>query len=254
MSLQEDWEFNVLGAYNYRKPGPLQHYFDFIAENHDRIDGDILEAGVYQGRSLLGAALLLKELGSKKTVYGFDTFSGFPPVYHENDDLSKFDWLYEHKRISAEHREKVRRNVRHRSLHLGERRPATAANLSLSGDFSNNCREQLERKLEYLKLDNVKLIAGPFSATMLPSAAEPRRIMAALLDCDLYESYCVALPFLWPRMSTGGYLALDEYYSLKFPGARIATDEFFAGKGDGPQRHKVEPMDFERWYVRKLAA
>ena len=110
MLLYEDWEFNVLGIYNYKKPGPLENYFDFIRENHLRIKGDILEAGVYQGRSLLGMALMLKELGSDKKVYGFDTFSGFPPIYHENDEFAKFEWLLGQGRISSDHFEKIKRN------------------------------------------------------------------------------------------------------------------------------------------------
>ena len=43
MLLNDDWEFNVLGVYNYRKSGPLRHYFDYIAEHHDYIDGDVCE-------------------------------------------------------------------------------------------------------------------------------------------------------------------------------------------------------------------
>lgn len=253
MQLREDWEFNVLGVYNYRKPGHLRHYMDFIAENHDHVEGDILEAGVYRGSSLLAAALLLKDLGSPKHVYGFDTFTGFPPVYHPNDDVSQFDSLRRQRRISAEHLEQVRRNLLFRSCELGERTAPTPASLSLSGDFSNNCLDALRRKLEWLELDNVTLVAGPFDETMTSATRPPDHLMAALLDCDLYESYRVALPFVWSRLSMGGYIALDEYYSLKFPGARIATDEFFQDKRDGPRRHKPEPRDFERWYVRRLA-
>jgi len=65
-------------------------------------------------------------------------------------------------------------------------------------------------------------------------------------------SYKVTLPFVWPRLAVGGYIWLDEYYSLKFPGARIATDEFFREKADKPRRHQREPGDFERWYVEKI--
>ena len=44
---------------------------------------------------------------------------------------------------------------------------------------------------------------------------------------------------------------LDEYYSLKFPGARIATDEFFFDKNDKPEMYPRQTMDFERWFVTK---
>ena len=53
---------------------------------------------------------------------------------------------------------------------------------------------------------------------------------AALIDCDLYCSYKQSLPFVWDKLSKGSYMFLDEYYSLKFPGARIATNEYFQDK------------------------
>ena len=86
---------------------------------------------------------------------------------------------------------------------------------------------------------------------MVAEAKEPESIAAAILDCDLYGSYLVALDFIWPRLSSGGIIYLDEYYSLKFPGARLAVDEFF----DNKSSHFTKVVDdfngFERWFVRK---
>ena len=76
-------------------------------------------------------------------------------------------------------------------------------------------------------------------------------LMAAILDCDLYESYHTSLNFIWPKLSDNGYIYLDEYYSLKFPGAMIATDEFFQTKRQKPICHMKEKGDFERWSVIK---
>lgn len=252
MRLDEDWEFNVLGVYNYRRPGTKRRWFEFVARHATRMEGDLVEAGVYRGRSLLATALLLREIGSGKKVYGYDTFSGFPPVYRAQDRPEAFDELLEKGRIAPEHHAKVRRLRELRAVSAPG--SLSAASISQSGDFSGNARELLERKIRYLGLDNVVLVPGPFESTMRPGAGEPARVMAALLDCDLYESYRAALPFVWERLAPGGYVFLDEYYSLKFPGARIATDEFFAGRAEGPRRHRVEPGDFERWYVRKRRA
>jgi len=44
---------------------------------------------------------------------------------------------------------------------------------------------------------------------------------------------------------------LDEYYSLKFPGARIACAEYFKEKGIEPQKNIVPSHEFERWFVTK---
>jgi hypothetical protein len=75
-------------------------------------------------------------------------------------------------------------------------------------------------------------------------------IAGALLDCDLYVSYLKALEFIWPRLSKGGFIYLDEYFSLKFPGARLAVDEFFEGNNQIEWFHKKEE-GFERWWLIK---
>ena len=246
--LKKDWEFNTLGVYNYKKDGPLSYYFNYVAKNHERLVGDILEAGVFQGRSLLGMALMLKELGSSKKVYGFDTFSGFPPAYHKCDDLSNFEVLCSQGRISLEHYEDVLRNKKLREIMLGEE--VTEKNISLSGDFGGNSMTVLQRKIQLLELDNIELVPGPFSETM-SNTKYSDGWCAVLFDCDLYASYHTGLNFVWDDLCSGGYIYLDEYYSLKFAGARIAVDEFFEDKIEKPFLNTVKEGDFERWALIK---
>ena len=64
---KKDFEWNLLGIYNYNKPGKFSGYFDFLKKNLDK-DGDLVEAGVYQGKSLLSVALFLKEMKSNKII------------------------------------------------------------------------------------------------------------------------------------------------------------------------------------------
>lgn len=250
MQLVDDWEFNVLGAYNYLAPGKLDPYFRFIIENHDVVEGDIVEAGVFRGRSVLASAMILRELGSDKVIYGYDTFTGFPPVYHDYDDVKHFDRLAAEGRITGEHLAATKRLLAHRQAL--RKMSAAPSSISQSGNFDDAPLDVLKEKVRYLGLEKwVRLMPGDFAQTMVAGEG-PTRIMAALLDCDLYSSYMVALPFIWPSLSRGGYIYLDEYYSLKFPGARIACDEFFAAEADKPQMHVRQPRDFERWYVRKI--
>jgi hypothetical protein len=251
IALKEDWEFNILNVYNFRKPGPLEGYFTFVKENHAILPGDLLEAGVFRGRSLLGMAMLLKELGSHKKIYGYDTWSGFPPIYAPEDELEKWEELYRAGRISEQHFEKTKLQVSHRTLGASAGTRIDSSNISMSGDFSSCTRSDLEAKIAYLGLDNIVLAEGDFAQTMVATKG-PSVLMAALIDADLYNSYKVALPYIWPRLTRGGYLYLDEYYSLKFPGARIACDEYFADCPDKPQPHDNLFGDFERWYVRKI--
>jgi hypothetical protein len=249
--IKEDWEFNILDIYNFHHAGPLQGYFTFVREHHSTLPGDLLEAGVYRGKSLLGMALMLKELGSTKKIYAYDTWSGFPSIFSAQDGLDQWERLFTVGRISAAHFEKTKRQVAHRALGLPSK-TIDSSNISLSGSFSSCAKTDLERKIAYLELDNIVLVEGSFDETMTVQAEQPQTLMAALIDADLYASYRVALPFIWPRLTHGGYLYLDEYYSLKFPGAIIACDEFFLDKADKPQKHDEQFGHFERWYVRKI--
>lgn len=248
LNFNKDWEFNVLGIDNYKRPDKFRSYYQFLRENHDKIDGDICEVGVFRGFSLLATAMLLKELKSDKVVWGFDSFSGFPE-YHENDHLEKFETLYKDGSISSEMYEDVKRNQKFKSFM--SRREVDVTNISSSGDFSDTSYGFLKEKIDYLSLDNIRLIKGDFAKTMVNPEEGPGTLCAGLIDCDLYLGYQVSLPYVWERMSAGGYLYLDEYYSLKFPGARIATDEYFEDKEQKPEQHEFETGAFERWFVSK---
>jgi hypothetical protein len=249
LSLVNDWEYNVLGILNSRKAEALRFYFEFIKYNHLLLEGDIVESGVYQGKSLLGTALILKVLGSSKKVYGYDSFSGFPPVYDENDKFERFDDLLEAGRITEEHYQDVKKNLKWRTQLSGS--SVNPGSISGFGDFSLTSRDLVEKKIEVLGLDNVVLVDGPFDQTMIDGTG-PQKIMCALMDCDLYQSYVTTFDFVWPRLVERGLIYLDEYYSLKFPGARIGTDEFVKSHdGAELERFQSDVGEFERWGLWK---
>jgi hypothetical protein len=248
IKLRGDWEYNVLDIYNYNRSGKLDEYFSFIKNNHDSIDGDICEIGVYKGHSLISTAILLKEIGSDKQVWGFDSFSGFPS-YHKYDSLSYFKELYQQGNISKDHYSQYLLNIQHKGVTTEVN--LSASNISTSADFSGTSIELLQKKIDYFELDNIRIIDGDYKDTMLEKTYSEAKFMTVLMDCDLYESHQMALPFTWERMSSGGYMFLDEYYSLKFPGARKATDEFFKDRKEEPKMCDLKPMDFERWFVIK---
>lgn len=244
--LNEHWEFDVLNIYNYRRDVQMKHYFNFVLRNHDKIEGDIIEAGVFRGSALLAMGLFLKEIGSNKKIYGYDTFSGFPPVYTAWDNLSYFETQLKENVITKDHYDKIQKNVHYRSLIVDD---VTSKSISLSGDFSSNSLDLLKKKISLLKLDNIELVAGPFSETMCNRLNKP--IFAVLFDCDLYDSYVSVLDHVWGDLSTGGLLYFDEYYSLKFPGARKAVDDYFEDKTQKPFKFPQIEYDFERWGLIK---
>ena len=69
---------------------PLGPYFNFIKKKIYKIRGDLIEFGVFRGDSIISTALLLKRLGIKKKIYGFDTFEGFLKKKHKNDNPKIF--------------------------------------------------------------------------------------------------------------------------------------------------------------------
>lgn len=118
LNIKQDWKFNVLGIYNFLQPGKFDALFTFFKENHDKMPGDIIEAGVFRGSSLIVIGMYLKQIGSNKKIYGFDSFSGFPPVYHSKDELSEFERLAENGQIDEQHIIAVRKNLEFKIYYL----------------------------------------------------------------------------------------------------------------------------------------
>jgi len=77
--------------------------------------------------------------------------------------------------------------------------------------------------------------AGWFHETL--SGGLPEQIAFAHLDGDFYDSILVSLRHVYPRLSTGAVVVVDDYTWSGTPGAKRACDEFFADK---PERiHRV---------------
>jgi hypothetical protein len=79
LSLINDWELNLLEIYDTRKPGPYDFYFNYIRINDKVLDGDIVESGVYRGKTLLATALYLKEIRSSKKYMDLIALMAFHP-------------------------------------------------------------------------------------------------------------------------------------------------------------------------------
>jgi O-methyltransferase len=94
--------------------------------------------------------------------------------------------------------------------------------------------------------DQVRFLVGWFRDT-LPAA--PMSQLAVLrLDGDMYESTMDGLLHLYPKLSRGGYVILDDYGAV--PGCRAAVEDFRREHGiDEP----VERIDWTGvfWQRRK---
>jgi predicted O-methyltransferase YrrM len=84
--------------------------------------------------------------------------------------------------------------------------------------------------------ERVHLVEGKVEDT-LPAAA-PEQIAVLRLDTDWYESTKHELEQLYPRLSPGGVLILDDYGH--YEGARRAVEEYFAEHGGRPLLTRVD--------------
>ena len=77
-------------------------------------------------------------------------------------------------------------------------------------------------------LDLIHLVQGDVSATLSRTDNLPEKIAVLRLDTDWYASTKAELEVLYPRLSVGGVLIVDDYGW--WDGARRAVEEFFADR------------------------
>jgi hypothetical protein len=241
----ERWEFGALDIH-YPHSSTLREYFKLIPKL-EAIPGNVVELGVARGRSLITTGLILKSLNSSKSVLGLDSFQGFPEYFPE-DDFENFEVLKDSNLISAEHFDRVIRNASHVKARGGDVHPSR---ISSSLDFSNTSIEYVQSRIDYLGLkERVLLRVGDFSID-IDKLIEGEKLSLVLLDSDLFKSYANTLPALWNQLSPGGLIYLDEYYSLKFPGPRMAVNAFMQSISNGKLIQLPSWMEFERWVIEK---
>lgn len=158
------------------------------------IPGVIVECGVFKGASLSRLAMFrhLFETADARQIVAFDTFDRFPDTEYEADRAPREAFV-----------------------------TAGGAH-SISVDQMRSVLEQKDCG------GNIELVAGDIRETV-PAyvAAHPELKIALLnLDTDVYEPARVILDHLYPRLSRGGIVILDDY--AVFPGETAAVDAFFA--------------------------
>src|SRR5262249_13976964 len=92
--------------------------------------------------------------------------------------------------------------------------------------------------------DQVRFHEGLFKAT-LPRLGDARFALIRL-DGDLYESTWIALRELYPRLSPGGFVVVDDYGC--FEACRLAVEDYRARHGIVAP---MEPIDWSGVYWRK---
>lgn len=161
------------------------------------IPGAIVECGVWRGGNMLLAAKAVRD----RDIWLYDTFAGMTaPTEHDR------------KTGGADARPKFEAQQKD-----GYNEWCFASLGEVTGNFETHG----------LLSDRVKFVKGPVEQT-LSGPDMPAQIALLRLDTDWYESVKACLEALYPRLSQGGVLILDDYGSWQ--GARKAVDEYFADK------------------------
>lgn len=71
----------------------------------------------------------------------------------------------------------------------------------------------------------------------LTDADLPERIAFAFLDGDFYGSILASLKLVWPRMTPGSRILVDDYGREALPGVERAVQDFFRSKAITPALH-----------------
>jgi O-methyltransferase len=154
----------------------------------ENVEGDFIETGVWRGGATILMKAVLKELKiENRKIWLADSFEGLPKpncLIYKDD---RGNILYK-QRILKVSKEEVQMNF-----------------------------------LQYDLLDeNVLFLEGWFKDT-LPKA-RIKKLSLLRLDGDLYESTIISLQHLYPKLSPGGFIIIDDYYAFK--NCKKAVDDF----------------------------
>jgi O-methyltransferase len=110
-----------------------------------------------------------------------------------------------------------------------ERYPQDAGDLHSGYDFLAVSREEVQENFRRYELldDQVRFLKGWFRDTLPTAPVE--RIAVLRLDGDMYESTWEALTSLYPKLSVGGYVIIDDYNAVR--GCRQAVDDYRRRQG-----------------------
>ena len=170
----------------------------------EKIPGAFVECGVWKGGSSMIAALTFARLNSvDRKMYLYDTFAGMPDIGSRDEDLGTGPF----------------------QVAMGI---ATFLRGGHSGVFYASVDEvQKNMQLTGYPRELIVLVQGLVENT-IPGTV-PDQISLLHLDSDLYQSTYHELTHLFPRLSKGAVLIIDDYENWK--GSREATDQYFSEQG-----------------------
>ncbi len=177
----------------------------------DDVLGDVAEAGVWRGGSAIFMRAVLATLGDdSRRVWVADSFEGLPPPdpAHPADEG----------------------DLHHTQPFLAVSLDEVKANFARYG----------------LLDDRVRFLPGWFADTLPTAAIEALAVLR--VDGDMYGSTMDVLEALYPKVSPGGFVIVDDYGAIT--ACRTAVDEYRRRRGISDPLEKV---DWTGVYWRRTA-
>lgn len=204
----EDWPASALTMIGMKRLNNIESCVHSVV--NDNIEGDLIETGVWRGGATILMRALLKELEiTDRKVWVADSFKGLPAPDPEKYKADKGTKFHKIKMLKA----------------------------SLEEVKSNFAKYDL--------LDEqVVFLEGWFKDTL--TSAPIDKLALIRLDGDMYGSTMEAIANLYPKLSIGGYLIVDDYNA--FPYCKQAIEDY--RKKHGISNAVIE-IDKEAVYWRK---
>jgi O-methyltransferase len=181
---------------------------------HNNISGDFVECGVWKGGScMMIANTLIQSSQKNRLLWLYDTFDGM--TVPTNEDVVK------------------ETGVRGKDLLRDVEKNTDKYNMWAYApeELVRNNMKSTSYPSEY-----TKYIKGKVEETLI--ATKPESIALLRLDTDWYESTRVEMKELYPLITKGGILIIDDYGY--FEGAKKAVDDYFKSIDEQPLMHRID--------------
>lgn len=211
--LEEDYVRRYLDVRDYTMISLFCGYnllksVDYVVDR--KVPGAIVECGVWRGGCMMMAATQLLHHGvTDREIWLYDTFAGMTEP-GELDVKAKID-------------------PDGRTVMESARGTWTAKRRDDGNDWCFASLDEVRGNLERTGYpdDRLHYVQGDVAETLRHEL--PERIAILRLDTDWYESTRIELDALYPRLSVGGVLIVDDYGG--WLGQQKAVDEYFAEHG-----------------------
>ena len=184
----------------------------YIVNNN--ISGDFVECGVWKGGScMLMAKELIKQNSLNRNIWLYDTFDGMTQPTDADVETET--------------------GIKGKALLSNADKTTEKLNMWAYAPIEEVKNNML--KTNY-PIDNIKYIKGKVEDTLKSNT--PSKIALLRLDTDWYESTKIELEVLYPLITKGGVLIIDDYGH--FEGAKRAVDDYFRKINQQPLLNRID--------------